>query len=378
MESLLVNLRKYRPRENTDPLENFITEAFAWLLRSDDKVLIGVLKYINQRLENKISIPKERVDISTQTNFNGKYPDLVLSWPSCTWVFEHKVGAPLSNNQLENYRNYIANNSDDYRIILITAKHYQHAQKPHAAMCWEDIYKCLEQIESGISDNQVRWAVNDFLMLLKTEGLGPANPINRFSMSHYLEAIKFDEQIDSVFNAAKHSNWPLARLKMKPEFKREKIEGRVGLSFCPEIGEYGRKWGPGVFCGVMLDGADHGVSKFTNDKLNLCLILDFNKSAQAHIKSTQTFEKFKQSFKEIIKEYFPNWIFIDPTDEVDAKYNAWHPLVILTPMLPIFEDSHNHQEQVNKVNEAFGKIQERLVESDDFNSLVNELSKIDY
>ncbi|MEM6502043.1 MAG: hypothetical protein AAF685_09415, partial [Cyanobacteria bacterium P01_C01_bin.89] len=30
---LLSSLRKYRPREGHDPLENFITEAFAWILR---------------------------------------------------------------------------------------------------------------------------------------------------------------------------------------------------------------------------------------------------------------------------------------------------------------------------------------------------------
>jgi hypothetical protein len=30
--NLLTALRKYRPRDNHDPLENFVTEAFAWLL----------------------------------------------------------------------------------------------------------------------------------------------------------------------------------------------------------------------------------------------------------------------------------------------------------------------------------------------------------
>jgi len=29
---LLESVRKYHPRKGTDPLENFITEAFAWML----------------------------------------------------------------------------------------------------------------------------------------------------------------------------------------------------------------------------------------------------------------------------------------------------------------------------------------------------------
>jgi hypothetical protein len=31
---LLESLRKYRPREGKDPLENFITEAFSWILNN--------------------------------------------------------------------------------------------------------------------------------------------------------------------------------------------------------------------------------------------------------------------------------------------------------------------------------------------------------
>ena len=72
MESLLVNLRKYRPRENTDPLENFITEAFAWLLRSNREVLQSVFECINNKLQSSISAPDGEVFISTQENFNNK------------------------------------------------------------------------------------------------------------------------------------------------------------------------------------------------------------------------------------------------------------------------------------------------------------------
>ena len=32
-DSLLASLSKYRPREDQDPRENVLTEAFAWLLR---------------------------------------------------------------------------------------------------------------------------------------------------------------------------------------------------------------------------------------------------------------------------------------------------------------------------------------------------------
>ena len=184
MDSLLVNLRKYRPRENTDPLENFVTEAFAWLLRSSPDVQRAVFSLINEFLDEPLALPSEVINISTQENFAGKYPDLVVNWSGCTWVFEHKVWSELHKNQLKNYRDYIAEHSDDYRMILITAKTYQHAQEPDAALCWQDIYKCLTELKEQASDEQLTWALNEFLTLLKTEGLGLSTPINRFSMTN--------------------------------------------------------------------------------------------------------------------------------------------------------------------------------------------------
>ncbi len=38
-DNLLVNLRKYRPRDKSDPLKNFLTEAFAHLLKNSSEVI---------------------------------------------------------------------------------------------------------------------------------------------------------------------------------------------------------------------------------------------------------------------------------------------------------------------------------------------------
>lgn len=52
MDSLLTSLRKYHPRENTNPVENFITEAFAWLLRKDDELSHSLINHIAQKLSD--------------------------------------------------------------------------------------------------------------------------------------------------------------------------------------------------------------------------------------------------------------------------------------------------------------------------------------
>ncbi|WP_330130796.1 hypothetical protein [Shewanella xiamenensis] len=38
LDSLLVNVSKYAASHQNSPIENFITEAFAWLLKHDDAV----------------------------------------------------------------------------------------------------------------------------------------------------------------------------------------------------------------------------------------------------------------------------------------------------------------------------------------------------
>ena len=124
MDSLLINLRKYRPRENTDPLENFMTEAFAWLLRRNTGFSMHWLESLNEQFDDgeKFMLPTEDVLWSTQENFDGKYPDMVASWSQTRIIFEHKVWADLHENQLSNYRSYADKQSWDYRLILITAR----------------------------------------------------------------------------------------------------------------------------------------------------------------------------------------------------------------------------------------------------------------
>lgn len=141
------------------------------MLQSNRDVLDGLLKLINEKLNLPVILPNDEVHVSTQENFANKFPDLVISWKGCVFVFEHKVNSPLSPNQLRNYRDYISDTSDDYRIILITATPFQHAQNPDTALCWQDIYNCFKNLAESISDEQASWAIDEFLSLLKSEGL---------------------------------------------------------------------------------------------------------------------------------------------------------------------------------------------------------------
>ena len=110
-KSLLVNISKYASSHQTSPIENFITETFAWLLREDIAIREALIVYLQQQYPDKQIAAKSMSDstsIDTQVNFNGKYPDML--WSSidkdfCI-IFEHKVWSELHENQLNNYREY--------------------------------------------------------------------------------------------------------------------------------------------------------------------------------------------------------------------------------------------------------------------------------
>ena len=134
-------LRKYSPREGNDPLENFITEGFAWLLNKYPEFGEFFLQYLEEKLQ--LNVNKYDCKWSTQVNFDGKYPDMVYRWENRAIVFEHKTWTRLDENQIKNYREYSQREFDDSRIALITATKQQHEQCPDLALCWSDIYKLI-------------------------------------------------------------------------------------------------------------------------------------------------------------------------------------------------------------------------------------------
>ncbi|TDU23542.1 hypothetical protein C8E00_10229 [Chromohalobacter marismortui] len=58
-DSLLVSLRRYRPREGRDSLEDYLTEIFDWLLRNSREVAVAFLDTVMRmcRTRNASSCP---------------------------------------------------------------------------------------------------------------------------------------------------------------------------------------------------------------------------------------------------------------------------------------------------------------------------------
>lgn len=372
MDSLLVNLRKYRPRENTDPLENFITEAFAWLLRSSDEVMKAVWELMNDHLTTPVPVPLDDVSISTQENFNGKFPDMVLSWQGWLLVFEHKTWSELHINQLSNYRSFADNNSDNYRIVLITAKRSQHRQSPDAALCWEQVFNKLDKIKDSVSGDKITWAIQDFLKLLKSEGLGPSTPINKLALAYYKDAIALDEQLKNVCLNTKNQQWPLLTQGMQA-YLPNKRWGRIGIEFNRLDNHQKPKWEPGIFCGFILDHVDHQIPDLMSSGLICSVILDLNQWAQKHYRSNNLYTNLVLELTDYIAINYPDWQ-VSNRHDFGRQLNGWHPLFVTKTIEDMFEHAHTNEEQEAAFFQQISAIQQALLACPAFLKLKNELA----
>ena len=161
---LLESLKKHR-------LENFITEAFAWILKNHSDFskyfVVWIMAKPNMELPE---IDEKDCKWITQYNLYGVFPDMVCLSNKNAIVFEHKVNADLSDNQLQKYKDCAAKKfgNSKVKVVLITAKSSQHSQNPDLALCWYDIYNLIDDWLQKNTDAVAKFIFKDFLKLLKT------------------------------------------------------------------------------------------------------------------------------------------------------------------------------------------------------------------
>ncbi|MGO2135550.1 MAG: hypothetical protein ACTH3S_08985 [Marinobacter sp.] len=369
MGSLLTSLRKYRPRENTNPVENFITEAFAWLLRKDDGLSHSLINHIAQQLsdtDKKFSLPSGDVIWSTQANYNGVFPDMEAKWPGMRMVFEHKVWAGLHDNQLKNYRDYHQDAGTDYRLILITGHHSQHAQNPDLALCWDDIYVLFENHLEVSRQSANAWIIKDFLQLLKSEGLGPAAPISHTAIFHYQEAISLSSQLEALMHIAIKNEWSM------PGYRSEvkKKEGVLGIQFSRQSSETGADatWTPGVFVGFFLDGWDHRVENRLKDGLKMCLKISISGKYHADYPEWAEYKELIKDLADQAAKSSRGWVFYNHRAEANP-FNPWHPLYLEYPMIDVFRGTETMAEQEQRFIKLAEEVLGMLTACESFRAL---------
>lgn len=371
---LLTSLRKYKVTDKQDPIENFITEAFAWLLKNYDDFSFFFIKEILEKLNSDLVV-SEKPNWSTQKNFNGFFPDMVCEFNNNSLVFEHKAWTSLHENQLNNYKKHSNRIYNTSYIILITADKKQHEQNPDLAFCWYDIYKIIDRWLDN-KENESLFMFKSFQNLLVNEGLGPAAPISHNSILSYYSARSFTnntlELIKRVFNNKQdffHSIFITEK-----DYKivnKGKEWGRIGLSLL-------KNWSPAIFVGFLVDGEDHATLPILGKRSpDFSIILSFDLNKYPEYYKNNNYINLLNYLQEEVEKLDDNWNFYNHiNDETVNKKNYWHPIHIRKPMIDLFKGTVTAEEQENKFIEAVNTILPIIIQSEYFKNLKNDMKEI--
>lgn len=388
LDSLLVNVSKYASSHQNSPIENFITEAFAWLLKHDDVVRQSFSELLAKKSTKdakEISLMHPSADIETQVNFGGKFPDLL--WTSVDddfcLIFEHKVWSELHYKQLDNYRTYAKERlNKPFQIVLITAHSGQHRQSFDIALCWYEIAELLGSVSN--SDEKTEWLRNEFINLLKSNGLINSTPLNPLAIAYYNDVKNIDKQLYEMVCRCQHSAWPLCQsinrdvlYRHPPRNKTARgrcdAYGRIGLEFSytdPDSEESG--WTPGVFCGFVIDGSDHEVLDLLIDGPIAVCIVSVNPKLQPQLKSNGCYDLLVSELMEALPK---DWHLSDRT-KVGKKFNPWHPLIIYRSLASFLGDASTLDQQTATYLEQMSEMQNLLASSKAFADFCIEMCRL--
>jgi len=371
-DNLLLALSKYRPREGHTPLENFITEAFAWLLRSDDNFACSFFKHFC-----KENISPRNMEINTQLNLDGNFPDMVISIDSRVWIFEHKTFTRLSSDQLTKYRDSANKRFGSAKIVLITGFKSQHEQYPDIALTWCDIYEFLRSFVNPNSSVFFTY----FSELLKGNGLGPQPALSYESIIYYLPSKDFRVNLEQILWKAYETIEKTNRFdffytaleedkstNLKWNGDVSKFWGRVGT-------EYLRIWRPGVFIGCIVDNTDHGNNYMDYSKgIDYSLIFSFDqeKSEDNDMKcygkiDYEQDEVYNQLLSEISRDDLYGFEVYEHARETEP--NRWHPLYVRKSLSDVLVGLGTQEEQVSKLLDESERMLRFLVNCKSFLSL---------
>lgn len=381
---LFTSLRKYHPREGHDPLENFITEAFAWLLRSHIEFSKTFLSNIFQKLEqnvekNLLTSDYEHGNWKTQVYWNGVYPDMIYESGENVLIFEHKAWSKLHDKQLENYRNQAKNKYNNHFVVLITASRNQHEQFPDIALCWSDIYLLIRSwLDNNKHSIENNFVFESFLNLIKQEGMGIKAPIAEESIRSYHASRYFKENTSHLIKSISGHNWSNVTGMKDHEFRVAKnnqlygeANGRIGFNLFS-------KWRPSIFVGFLIDPKDHKVISILNEvSPDYCIILSFTEKLHKHYPVNDMYKTFSEKLKGKIEKLNIDVEFYNHLDDPRVeKPNLWHPIHLRKPMIELFKSTESHEEQKEIFIKTTEKLLTEIISCDEFYHL-RELYKDD-
>lgn len=362
---LLAAVRKY-PVGDADPFENFLTEGWAWILRSDDDLCSKFVAWITADLVSE----EEPLDVATQFRVKSGFIDLLVETENFVLIFEHKTWSGFGDNQIEKYHTDISKKFAGKQVVCVAITGYVYSCATSQSVktfskTWGSIGQWLGQVAEKpefADDHTKQFVLRTFINLIEHEGLGMKKALDIDALKVFYTFSELEPSIKQLFlNIRTCHPWekysklvPRADKKMEPRSIRQRW-GRIGI-------ELGRPedWTPGLFFGVLVNNYDHFVEPSNKENgPDLCLIVDLDSKVQNFLKKSlmQDIEKYQQ-FTSDLATLAKNigWDFHDHISDKLKQKNYWHPLYVRKPLSQVLEGASSFEEQQERITIAMAKI----------------------
>ena len=139
--------------------EDYFTEAYVYLLRRFKEADRPLFNQLLRRLSSLDFSDEQNIELVTrESTESGRQPDVTIRTPTKLIYCEHKIGSPLSDNQLEHYQADLREQEVQYKQLVFISKKYEDTSGIQDLIehRWFDIYDWLGELEC-------KDLVNDFL-----------------------------------------------------------------------------------------------------------------------------------------------------------------------------------------------------------------------
>ncbi len=379
-DNLLISLRSYSPRPGRDPLEDFITEAFAWTLRTHPSLAEELLSAITER-ERDVS----DIEWETQVNVGDGFADMVGWDGHRAFLFEHKTGSEATADQIHRYREAIG--AEEVVTILITGNRWnftgsdqEGVDEPDVHWAWARVYEVFDRWQQKISEDTDR--VEDFLALLDHEGLGPRENISESELCAFMVSRdtldKLATSLKSIGNrtdewefAYEHHQDPHGENQPEPRWSQKPIRyGRIALKLYSEPG-------PNVIFGFIIDPENIGTTLVGSDSVpDLAVYLrlphdDLSKGQYKEVVESKAYNELRERMQDTGDNRWTEFA----RGPRDSSFHDYHPIVLQRSLAPVLRGADTSDEEEQATLSAFKDGVEEFLREDELQRLRKKITR---
>ena len=368
--NILLSLFSYMPREEMTPEENFLTEAFAHILKIDTNLACEWVKYCAD-----LELEQDSLQIFTQASYSDKgvpirsdkvnkgSTDMVITGctkkgQSFTIWHEHKWDDYAIKDNLIKYKEYLKKNEPEHKLIFV-GKHVNQIgiARPNCdnALLWADVYQFLSDNDSAadLYANRMREQLLDFM---KTKKLAPPEPLSESKLRAYSFGESSGETVPDdclwIVEQLSTCNWrsvpdyftknekPRVRHRVGQHPYKNQNWGRTGIEF--------GDWYPGIFMGFLLEPSKHHMDPLPENTGELIFMIEVHDDYKKYFGMIKDclIKKGLNGYVKNFRDELPETKIYGPRDNPE---DPWRQLVIRERLANMIQGKETVQEQVDVI-----------------------------